>query len=497
MSPADDTASEIIIRVEEASTAVKTTIAEAVGLGMSQEEVTKKMDVEIARQCDKVSNVSVREDMRRALVTSAKRWYWQIMQTCRIAEFNAKTQLMSANISTVKITDLMSKLATLTRDEMRSVLDDGANMGIPVIENYQKTIKIAIRAMAVEPPKVNTRGVVVPLRNRAEMAVRYDASVRDLASLRAKGVEYVWTSSHPNCSERCRRYQGRLWSLTGESGTVDGIPFRPIEEALKGPKGDGNGIISGYGCRHRLIRYTKGSRAPKDYSEAQMRREYALDQQQRRQERDIRRLKMEDRILRSVGFDRDASVIRKKWQEKQKKHQLWCIENNRASYPYRYIIDADELFEYGLKTQKTLTTNRKDGILNETTVKSNYIAAIERGDVSPLVDFQLYQKYRERVRTELLGMVTSNGILINSFSNHFIDRVFGSITQRRNGVDIEQIKDCLKSIKVGPVKREGPKYSQKIYGRYCSVSINPVTGQLIQVSPGVEEEIGGKSGKKI
>lgn len=342
LSPADDAASKIIVKIEEASAEVKSLIAESIREGVQQEELTKRLNAEIARQCDEIDE-PIKNEMRRALVTGAKRWYWQIRQTINIAEFNLRATLSSAKTPDVRLTDLLSKMASIREDSFRTILDDGANRGIPVIEDYQKSIRLAIRVMAAEPPKINVRGAVVPLRNRAEMATRYAASVRDLARLREAGVDLVWTSSHPNCSERCRTYQGKLWSLTGKSGVIDGIPYKPIEEALRGIHGDGNGIISGYNCRHRLIVYTRGSRAPNDYSESYMLREYALDQIQRRQENAIRKLKIEEKTYRSAGFITEAKACRKRWRLKQAQHIRWCQDNDRPHYPYRYIIDAVEL----------------------------------------------------------------------------------------------------------------------------------------------------------
>ena len=39
--------------------------------------------------------------------------------------------------------------------------------------------------------------VKVSLRNRVEMAIRYDANLKDVKNLVDNGVKLVWTSSHP------------------------------------------------------------------------------------------------------------------------------------------------------------------------------------------------------------------------------------------------------------------------------------------------------------
>ena len=147
--------------------------------------------------------------------------------------------------------------------------------------------------------------------------------------------------------------QGRLWSLFkgtvefngktyGEYGTIDGIKYEPIENALKGPLGDGNGIISGYNCRHRLIAYVPGSKPPTDFTEAEIKREYEIDKQQRSYENRIRQMKTEERQLRAAGMADEAKKLRKRWQKLTLDYQLYSIDHKRAYYRYRCVIDRAE-----------------------------------------------------------------------------------------------------------------------------------------------------------
>ena len=73
-----------------------------------------------------------------------------------------------------------------------------------------------------------------------------------------------------------------------------------------------------------------------------MQREYAIDKQQRSYENRIRQLKQEERQLRACGMDKEASAVRKKWRRLTKDYQIYSVENNRAYYPYRYVIDRSE-----------------------------------------------------------------------------------------------------------------------------------------------------------
>ena len=77
-----------------------------------------------------------------------------------------------------------------------------------------------------------------------------------------------------------------------------------------------------------------------------MKREYAIDKQQRSYENRIRQMKQEERQLRAMGMEKEASALRKKWRVLTKEYQIYSIEHDRAYYPYRYVVDRDETEEF-------------------------------------------------------------------------------------------------------------------------------------------------------
>ena len=343
LPPADDSASRVLADAQTAVTRVKEIITEGGAKGWKEEALTKQLNGAIALECRKIENAELREQMRKALVAAARKWHYELKMTYRVLDENLRRESQRQPLW-LDINDLLRKTPYEKAIEFRKVLDDGGNVGIPVIKDYQRGVKLAIKAMSAEPPKiVSGTGRAMPLRLRAEMAVRYSAAVENLQELVNAGVEFCWISSHASCSPRCAPYQGKLYSLNGKSGTKDGIPYRPIADALAGPKGDGNGCISGYNCRHRAIAYEKGSRPPADYSEAEIKREYAIDQQQRKYENQIRQLKTEERQLRAAGMTKEAAAIRKQWRRLTVDYQMYSMEHNRAYYPYRYVIDRAEI----------------------------------------------------------------------------------------------------------------------------------------------------------
>ena len=115
----------------------------------------------------------------------------------------------------------------------------------------------------------------------------------------------------------------------------------------------------------------------------------------------------------------------------------------------------------------------------------NYTTSIKSGEITLLASFELYKRINNRVDKELLGKTTSNGILIKDKSAHSLARIIGSIEQRRNGVSVSDVLDALtsKTAEVLPVRTSKNGRSQKFKNKSVEVTINPETGNIIQMNP--------------
>ncbi len=346
-APTDSVAARALIQAQDGITKVKEIITVASVNNWTDEELTKRLNKTIAECCKKFADKPLSEAVRKSLVNAARKWNWELKNAIEVHNKNLlnKAQLDDFNY-TVDVFALMSSKQGVTRREFRNTLNTGVTIGEPIIRDYRRSMTIALRALAAEPPVVATQenGKVrkMSLRNLAEMTVRHEASLNDIARLRAQGVKYVWTTSHPNCSPRCAKYQGKLWSLDGTSGTLEGNSYRPIEIALAGPLKDGNGIISGYNCRHRLVVWFPGSKAPMQYTEVEIKKAYAIDQRQRAYENNIRQMKVEEKLMRAAGYDDRAKALRKKWRIATQDYKLYSLENERPYYMYRCMVDESE-----------------------------------------------------------------------------------------------------------------------------------------------------------
>ena len=122
---------------------------------------------------------------------------------------------------------------------------------------------------------------------------------------------------------------------------------------------------------------------------------------------------------------------------------------------------------------------------NEWEQFKDYAKSIKIGEITPLANFNLYKQISREIDEKLIGITTSNGIVINSKAKHFIARVIGSVEEKRNGVSVD---NCLKVLtsnqsEILPVRAMVNGNSQKFRYNGIEISINPDTGQLIQVNP--------------
>jgi len=349
----------MIVALQSATTKIKELITQAILQGASQEELTKQLNRVIAEACEKIRDPTLKKEIRNGFVVSAKKWYYELNQTIKTVNHNLRNKVLTVVPTTtlyaLDINAIFKNGPKQIIDNFRPYMDFNAK-GRALIEGYENSVKLGLKAIAADPP-ISTRltkdgkPIKVSLRNRVEMAIRYDANLKDVKNLVDNGVKLVWTSSHPNCSPRCAPHQGKLYSLDGTSGTINGIRYTPLADVLK--LNGGNSIINGYNCRHRLIEYRPGSRPPTDYTEEEIKREYAIDQRQRNYENTIRNLKAEERLLRQAGFTKEASELRKKWQYLNKNYEAFSLRNGRPFYRWRTRISEDEVFQKSFSQVKT------------------------------------------------------------------------------------------------------------------------------------------------
>ena len=219
------------------------------------------------------------------------------------------------------------------------------DMGVPLQQYYKDVWENKVKPIIdrlvedtpLDPNDITGRN---SLRNLAEMEVRYNGHLDNIAELKNAGVKIVVCSSHADCSDRCAPWQGRLYSLDGTSGTIDGHKYIPLEVATdiyyttKAGITYKNGLL-GFNCRHHLEQY-QGELLPQISSE-QSKKESDITKQQRAMERAVRKVEAKAIMLKDI----DARAARQAKREATKLYQEYMdfsVANNRAFYPSRIEI---------------------------------------------------------------------------------------------------------------------------------------------------------------
>ncbi len=177
------------------------------------------------------------------------------------------------------------------------------------------------------------------------------------------------------------------------------------------------------------------------------------------------------------------------WKQMQnEKHGADVVDKSRKM---AYNDSADrELFEHykdllGKNAPKNFAEFQEIKYSVEWESFKAYSRAINTGELTPLADFELYKAISKEIDEKIVGIVTSNNIKITGKSYHCIARTIGSIEQKRNGVQVSDILDALtsKEAEILPVKESNNGRSQKFRNKAVEVSVNPDTGNIIQVNP--------------
>lgn len=95
-----------------------------------------------------------------------------------------------------------------------------------------------------------------------------------------------------------------------------------------------------------------------------------------------------------------------------------------------------------------------------------YVQARKQHTVEPVVNYKDYTRTQQRLDKEVVGVQTSTGQVIESYSDHTFDRIFGIRKdpkgKRRIGVSVDEMKDMLRSDRVRySDKRHTTKYRTK------------------------------------
>lgn len=319
--------------IEDAQTDIKELLSKAIVFGWAWAAVNAAVQ-KIVAQTDDIEIEELKQRARLSLLAFAT-VQWRLLKTAsQETDFSILRQVSAAAKNTSKTAFSELEKTLKARGKWWTVaqpLDEWS-------QTYMKKVRKAFDDLARSTAK-DDYGSNVSLRNIAEMTVRYDRQLNAVAELKARGVRLVWTSAHANCSKRCEPYQGRLWSLDGTYGEIDGYKYEPLENATeiyyttRSGKRYRNGIIYGFNCRHRLIPYERGNK-PIEVPANIVKKQRRINNTQRAMERRVRYYENQAAVYKGID-DKYAATCKRDARKAYDEYVRYSKKNNVAYYPSR------------------------------------------------------------------------------------------------------------------------------------------------------------------
>ena len=401
--------------------------------------------------------------------------------------------------------------------------------------DYKTAVKQAVDSLADDMPMVtypsgHTDSIEVAARRAILTGVNQTAGKLQEARMDEMGCEFVETSAHGGARPSHAAWQGRRFH---RGGAVDykGKHY-PDFEAATG-YGTGAGIY-GWNCHHTHFPVFPELGDPPAWTEESLQElnarnieyngkkytAYEISQMQRARERNVRRWKKRYLAEDAAGLDTTDSAVRLRAARQSLAQFAQAtggrVDSARVSVPKFGRSEASRAsaksqahhtdWLKSINAQSTsLNTVAKyyDARYNNTEeyrLLMQYANSVKSGWLSPLAGFDLYKSTHERIQTELVGKTTADGTVITGHTAHFMERMFGTLVDpdklkydlkiiRRSGVGYEAMRDTvLNPERINPVKTDSRgKRSVRLIGK-AIVTINPDTGQLIQLNPRSEQK---------
>jgi len=401
--------------------------------------------------------------------------------------------------------------------------------------DYKTAVKQAVDSLADDMPMVtypsgHKDSIEVAARRAVLTGVNQTTGKLQVARMDEMGCEFVETTAHGGARPSHAEWQGRRFH---RGGAVDykGRHY-PDFEATTG-YGTGAGLC-GWNCRHTFFAVFPELGDPPQWTQEQLQElnarniewngkkytAYEISQMQRARERNVRRWKKRYLAEDAAGLDATDAAVRLKAARQSLAEFAQAtggrVDSARTSVPKFGRSEASRAsaksqahhtdWLKSINAQSTsLNTVAKyyDARYNNTEeyrLLMQYANSVKSGWLSPLAGFDLYKSTHERIQTELVGKTTADGTVITGHTAHFMERMFGTLVDpdklkydlkiiRRSGVGYEAMRDTvLNPERINPVKTDSRgKRSVRLIGK-AIVTINPDTGQLIQLNPRSEQK---------
>ncbi len=389
--------------------------------------------------------------------------------------------------------------------------------------------QVAVNGAEVIYPSGHTDKLDVAVRRNVMTGIGQTTGQICIANAQELGCDLMEITAHAGARPSHSYWQGQIVSLSGRKG------YLSLSDIGYG-SGDG---FKGWNCRHDWYPYFEGSTRMYDekklkqldaksieYPDGSMHTLYEAEQKQRAYERKIRESKRilaaydesiknaDDEAIKNAYqniFDKESVKLKKREAELNNFcDKTGLLKRNERVQKYGFgrstsqkaVSSANKHYktwssEHNINNIKTLAEyyNVKYNDVGRYNLLKGYVKAVDEGDISPLIGFDLYEEKAKEVEKMLVGQITTNGIEIKDFTTHFIDRIIGqtstSHSGMRLGTKMEYAVNCItKSTDISepyyvPVKKGKITYldkRQNIVSDNCSVVISITDNRLIQTT---------------
>ena len=343
--------------VQDCETEIKTLTLNCVLSRLDYGTTNKKVMQLIDRAVAEIESEEIKKSVRTTLTNYASRIYleWvKIFGTATLGVILLGVLLSKGINAPESVKTALSSLPKDTQQNLSYVAPDYVyNRGVALYEEpakYEKRINEILDSVAKDDYSER-----YSLRASVERQVRAEWQEKQIQGLKDSGVKFVWIDTHANCSERCQDWQGKLYSTDGTTGTIDGIPYQPLEnatdryETTKAGKTYKNGTLTGFNCRHKAIPYKKGFKPdviPKEVID----RQREIEKRQRELERTCRKYETRtlgykelkenatlkaDKVINTKLYKHNKELV-KKWRGE---YESFCRENKVPIYYSRLRVE--------------------------------------------------------------------------------------------------------------------------------------------------------------
>ena len=183
-----------------------------------------------------------------------------------------------------------------------------------------------------------------------------------------------------------------------------------------------------------------------------------------------------------------------KWQAEQINKEKERQENRRRQDMEAAQKEADHkqwLKDIGA-TSTTLDTldkykEAKHNKTEEYQLLRGYGRAVEKGDINALTGFEQYKKTASDIQMQVIGQTTADGVKIEFYATHFIDRVIGQTAEphegMRQGVTLDRVLEALQSDETSTRTMADGDIRRTYKGIDTNVTVSVRDNRLIQANP--------------